>query len=260
VSSNTASHLNGPGPEEETLRLESVTVRFGGLTALADISLAASRGELVGLIGPNGSGKTTMLNVIAGMVRPSAGHVLLGRVPCTRASVHRRVRMGLARTFQRAGLFPELTVAQHLALAREAKDLWSRQGATNDGGIDVDGLVAHPLWGLKPDQRVSALPLGAVRVVELAMALTGTPRVLLLDEPLSGLDQAERAPFGLTLLDVRDRYGVTVLLIEHDVDSVVRLAERLVVLDFGVKIADGRTAEIIRDPKVRQAYFGGAGA
>ena len=113
---------------EETLRLDGITVRFGGLTALSDISLAATAGEFVGLIGPNGSGKTTMLNVITGLVRASAGTLSICSAPCSRISVHRRVRLGLARTFQRAMLFPEMTVCEHLALARDIPNLWGRLG------------------------------------------------------------------------------------------------------------------------------------
>lgn len=243
----------------ETLRLDGVTVRFGGLTALSDISFSTTPGEFVGLIGPNGSGKTTMLNVIAGLVRPSAGRLSIGPVECRRMSVHRRVHLGLARTFQRAMLFPELTVGEHLTLAGEVRRLWrrrSRGGGATDS-IDVAELITAPPWRLSPRQPISRLSLGGIRVVELAMALIGRPTVLLLDEPLSGLDQAEREAIGQMLLQVRDRLGLTVVLIEHDVDSVLRLAERLVVLNFGVKIADGPTGKIIEDPKVREAYFGG---
>jgi branched-chain amino acid transport system ATP-binding protein len=248
---------------EETLRLDGITVRFGGLTALSDVSLAAAAGEFVGLIGPNGSGKTTMLNVITGLVRASSGTLSICSAPCGRVSVHRRARLGLARTFQRAMLFPEMTVGEHLALARDIPNLWGRRpsAAAGRGGHTADdeltAFVAAEPWGLRPGDRLSGLSLGGLRIVELAMALASQPKVLLLDEPLSGLDQAERISFGDALLDVQRRLGVTVILIEHDVESVLRLAQRLVVLDFGVKIADGPAAEIIKDPRVRDAYFGG---
>ncbi len=245
---------------EETLRLTGVTVRFGGITALSQISLSARQGEFVGLIGPNGSGKTTMLNVITGFVHPSAGEVSICNVRSNRLTSHRRARMGLARTFQRAALFQELTVGEHLTLAHEVRNLWRRtpSGNRSDGEAEVAELLARPPWMLAPDQPISNLSLGAIRIVELGMALTARPRILLLDEPLSGLDQVERVALADLLLDVRQRFGLTVVLVEHDVDSVVRLAERLVVLDFGQKIADGPTATIIDDPKVRQAYFGGS--
>jgi branched-chain amino acid transport system ATP-binding protein len=258
MSSATVTPSRGPAVGAETLRLSGVTVRFGGLTALSEISLSTRAGEFVGLIGPNGSGKTTMLNVIAGLVRPAAGDLSIGSVPCRRLSVHKRVHLGLARTFQRAMLFPELTVGEHLTLAKEVRSLWRRTpGGAGEDDINVAELIAAPPWRLGPHRPISELGLGGIRILELAMALIGRPKVLLLDEPLSGLDQTERMAVGAVLLDVQRRYGVTIVLIEHDVDSVLRLAERLVVLDFGVKIADGPTASIIEDPKVRQAYFGG---
>lgn len=247
---------------EETLRLTGVTVRFGGITALSQISLSARQGEFIGLIGPNGSGKTTMLNAITGFVHPSAGEVRICNVRSNRLTSHRRARMGLARTFQRAALFQELTVGEHLTLAHEVRNLWRRSSSGNrsDAEAEVAELLAQPPWLLAPDRPISNLSLGAIRIVELGMALTARPKILLLDEPLSGLDQIERAALADLLLDVRHRFGLTVVLVEHDVESVVRLAERLVVLDFGQKIADGPTATIIDDPKVRQAYFGGSEA
>jgi branched-chain amino acid transport system ATP-binding protein len=240
------------------LELKEVTVRFGGLTALRDVSFAAEPGEIVGLIGPNGSGKTTLLNVVTGLVRPVAGQVRIGSTSCRRLSVHRRVHLGLARTFQRASLFADLSIRDHLTLAAEAKHIWSRSklDAGQDGPIDLEEMLRSDPWNLNPNWLVGGLPLGGTRAVELAMALVVPPRVLLLDEPLSGLDPVERDAFALTLRDVRNRLGVTVVLVEHDVESVVRLADRLVVLDFGVKLADGPTSEILTNTKVREAYFG----
>jgi ABC-type branched-subunit amino acid transport system ATPase component len=244
----------------ETLRLDCVTVRFGGVTALKDVDLSASEGEIVGLIGPNGSGKTTILNVATGLVRATAGTVTIDSVRCSRMSVHRRAQMGLARTFQRVALFEELTVHEHITLAREVKHLWraNRDRTSGPGSlIDAVDMVRRPPWNVDPNQPVSALSLGSMRAVELAMAITGSPKVLLLDEPLSGLDSAEREAIGEMLIEIRENHGVTVILVEHDVDSVVKLADRLVVLDFGVKIADGPTWTVMQDNKVRRAYFGG---
>jgi ABC-type branched-subunit amino acid transport system ATPase component len=245
---------------EKALELTKVTVRFGGLTALRDVSFDAAPGEIVGLIGPNGSGKTTLLNVITGLVRPVSGDVRIGSTSCRRLSVHRRVHLGLARTFQRASLFADLTVRDHLTLAAEAKHIWRRANRTTDpgdtGSIDLEEMLRSDPWNLNPDWLVGGLPLGGTRAVELAMSLVVPPRVLLLDEPLSGLDPIERDAFAATLRTIRAQLGVTVVLVEHDVESVVRLADRLVVLDFGVKLADGPTSEILTNTRVRAAYFG----
>jgi ABC-type branched-subunit amino acid transport system ATPase component len=247
--------------ETKALELRNVTVRFGGLTALRDVSVHAEPGEIVGLIGPNGSGKTTLLNVVTGLVRPASGEVRIGSASCRRLSVHRRVHLGLARTFQRASLFADLSVRDHLTLAAEAKHIWRRRatssaGSAQDGSADVEAMLTSEPWKLNLDWLVGSLPLGGMRAVELAMALVVPPQVLLLDEPLSGLDPVERDAFASTLRDIRGRLGITIVLVEHDVESVVRLADRLVVLDFGVKLADGPTSEILTNTKVREAYFG----
>lgn len=242
------------------LELREVTVRFGGLTALRDVSVSADRGEIVGLIGPNGSGKTTLVNVITGLVKPASGEVRIGGVSCRGLGVHRRVHLGLARTFQRASLFADLSIRDHLTLAGEAKHTRRRTGrrggpALTDA-VDVEGLVTSEPWNLDLGSFVGSLSLGGMRAVELAMALVGPPQVLLLDEPLSGLDPVEREAFASTLREVCARHSITIVLVEHDVESVVRLADRLVVLDFGVKLADGPTSEILTNTKVREAYFG----
>jgi branched-chain amino acid transport system ATP-binding protein len=243
---------------DRALELTDVTVKFGGLTALKDVSFHADPGEIVGLIGPNGSGKTTLLNVVTGLVRPVAGQVRIGSTSCRRMSVHRRVHLGLARTFQRASLIADLSIRDHLTLAAESKHIWRRTSRTADAARNetIDELLWSEPWNLDASWYVGNLSLGGTRAVELAMALVVPPRVLLLDEPLSGLDPVERDAFAAILRDVRERLGVTVVLVEHDVESVVRLADRLVVLDFGVKLADGPTTEILRNTKVREAYFG----
>ena len=247
--------------EAKALDLRNVTVRFGGLVALRDVSFHADPAEIVGLIGPNGSGKTTLLNVVTGLVRPVTGEVRIGSSSCRRLSVHRRVHLGLARTFQRASLFADLSIRDHLTLAAEAKHIWRRRAnrsSTPSGGgdADIETMLTSEPWNLDLDWFVGNLSLGGTRAVELAMALVVPPQVLLLDEPLSGLDPVERDAFASTLREIRGRLGITIVLVEHDVESVVRLADRLVVLDFGVKLADGPTSEILTNTKVREAYFG----
>ena len=170
------------------------------------------------------------------------------------------MHLGLARTFQRASLFAELSVREHLTLAGEAKHVW-RRASRGPGDADgtspaIEGMLRADPWRLDPSRLVGSLSLGGTRAVELAMALVVPPQVLLLDEPLSGLDPVERDAFAAMLRDVRERLGVTIVLVEHDVESVVRLADRLVVLDFGVKLADGPTSEILTNTRVREAYFG----
>jgi ABC-type branched-subunit amino acid transport system ATPase component len=171
------------------------------------------------------------------------------------------VHLGLARTFQRASLFADLSVRDHLTLAAEAKHIWRRRadrtsGSADTGPTSVEAMLTSEPWNLDLNWLVGSLPLGGTRAVELAMALVVPPQVLLLDEPLSGLDPLERDAFASTLRDIRSRLGITIVLVEHDVESVVRLADRLVVLDFGVKLADGPTSEILTNTKVREAYFG----
>ena len=244
----------------KALELKDVTVRFGGLTALREVSVDAEQGEIVGLIGPNGSGKTTLLNVVTGLVRPVAGRYGSGRRRAgASASIGVCTSAWPGRSSARS-LFADLSIRDHLTLAAEAKHIWRRAEARSrtrrSETVDVEAMLRSEPWNLNLNWLVGGLPLGGTRAVELAMALVVPPRVLLLDEPLSGLDPIERDAFASTLRDIRSRLGVTVVLVEHDVESVVRLADRLVVLDFGVKLADGPTSEILTNTKVREAYFG----
>jgi branched-chain amino acid transport system ATP-binding protein len=248
-----------PAPVYATaLNLIDVSVRFGGLVALDAVSMSAEPSEIVGLIGPNGAGKTTLLNAITGIIRPSHGAVSIGGTDCTRWSVHRRARLGLARTFQRVTLYPELTINDHLRLAVEARNpLWR----TGDRPSDVVAAKSLQMlrgfgWDVHGSEAVAGLPLGRARLIELAMSMSAEPKVLLLDEPLSGLAGAEREAIARALRSLRETSSVTVLIVEHDLESVARLADRLVVLDFGKKISDGLVEEVLSDEVVRSAYFG----
>ncbi len=238
----------GPvGERADALEVREVTVRFGGLMALNAVDLAVKPGEIVGLIGPNGAGKTTMLNVMTGLLRADHGRIFLGGRDVGSAPVHKRARMGLARTFQRVTLFGELTAGQHLQVAAEA---------AGRPPVDVDGLLRRVGLRIGADAPVTDLPLGNARLVELAMALASGPRVLLLDEPFSGLAANEREHLRDLLAALRDDEDLAIVLVEHDVDVVARLANRIVVLDFGEKIADGTPEEVLARPEVRRAYFG----
>jgi branched-chain amino acid transport system ATP-binding protein len=244
--------MSGP-----SLEVRDVVVNFGGLTALDHVSLDVQPNEIVGLIGPNGAGKTTLLNVIMGLIKPSAGQVRINGRDCGRHSVHRRARGGISRTFQRVGLFPELTISQHLRVAAEAKRQQSaRPPATPSQPTDPEQLCRQVGLDVSASSAVTGLPLGTSRLVELAMGIAAAPDVLLLDEPFSGLVGQERRHMGDLLCSLRDEQGVGIVLVEHDIDSVTRLVDRIVVLDFGKKIADGPPGQVLADSVVRTAYFG----
>jgi branched-chain amino acid transport system ATP-binding protein len=245
------------------LAVEHVTVRFGGLLALDDVNLRAATGEIVGLIGPNGAGKTTLLNVVTGIIRPNVGQVNLAGRPCGRSTVHRRARLGLARTFQRVTLFAELSVRQHVELAAEAPSGLGRGRGAADGSsreaVDAAAILERVGLHVDADADVAGLPLGQARLVELAMALAARPKVLLLDEPFSGLGTTEREHLSALLSEIKGENQMAIVLVEHDVDIVTRIADRVVVLDFGHVIGDGPPATVLADPAVRKAYFGMAG-
>jgi branched-chain amino acid transport system ATP-binding protein len=252
-----------------TPRLEArgVTVRFGGLVALKDVDLRVPPETIVGLVGPNGAGKSTLFDVLSGLLRPAAGTVLMDGDDVTRTSPQARAARGLARTFQHPELFAALTVREHLTLAyrvRHAKrriwsDLVTGRAFLRPPAEEVervDALVA----GLRLERiqhlPAAGLPLGSSRLVELARALAVEPKVLLLDEPSSGLDVQETAELAETLCQVVADHGVSLLLVEHDVELVLGMCQVVHVLDFGVPISSGSPAEIRADPAVRAAYLG----
>lgn len=256
-------------PEAPAPRLacDGITVRFGGLVAVDDVSLEVPPGAIVGLVGPNGAGKSTLFGVLSGLLKPSRGTVFLGGEEVTHGSPQMRAERGLARTFQHPELFSGLTVREHLVLAhrtRTAKDrIWSDlftfgslHRVSPDERSAVDGLIGS--LGLEPvaDQLALGLPLGMARLVELGRALATSPTVLLLDEPSSGLDSGESAEFERTLRAVALERGVSILIVEHDVELVMRLCSTIYVLDFGVLVASGSPEQVRRDPRVRAAYLG----
>jgi branched-chain amino acid transport system ATP-binding protein len=230
------------------LRVDGVTVRFGGVVALDDVSLDAHGGVVTGLIGPNGAGKTTLFNVITGLQPVTAGRVRLDDRDITTAKGHRRARLGVARTFQRLELFGSLSVRDNVLVAAESKGA-SDAGAVADAAVERVGLA-----GLAHD-RADALPTGTARLVELARALASQPSVLLLDEPGSGLDDEETERFGDLLLELAAE-GLAVLLVEHDVDLVMRVCSHIHVLDFGRRIASGEPSAVRGDAGVQAAYLG----
>tara|TARA_Y100000588_G_scaffold268842_1_gene284123 strand:- start:9908 stop:10678 length:771 start_codon:yes stop_codon:yes gene_type:complete len=246
------------------LDASGITKSFSGIRALDNVALHVAEGERVGLIGPNGAGKTTLFNCILGNLRPDSGSVLLDGVDLGSMPVHRRARMGMGRTFQRIELFSDTTVAEHLLIAERVrrgdgalwKDLLGRGRPTPDESrrcgeiLDLLGL-AH--LAAEP---IEALSLGQGRLVEVGRALVTEPKVLLLDEPSSGLDRTETDALAATLAEVQREKRFAVLLVEHDVELVAAFTQRTYVLDFGHLIADGPTGQMLVDDRVRSAYLG----
>lgn len=235
------------------LQVENVAVRFGGLQALRGVDLQAEAGKVTGLIGPNGAGKTTLFNVICGYQPATSGRVTFDGRDVSGMAPHRRARLGIARTFQRLETFGSLTARDNIRVAAEVRRRYSRQRI--DIEADTDEIL--DLVGLRgvANEPVDAMPTGLARLVELGRALATHPRLLLLDEPSSGLDENESDAFGRLLLKLAEA-GTGVLLVEHDIDLVMAACSRIFVLDFGAILAAGGPAEIQRNEAVRAAYLG----
>ncbi len=237
------------------LEARDVSVRFGGVQALHRAWIEVDEGRITGLIGPNGAGKTTLFDVLTGILEPDEGRVRLAGRDITRTSVHRRARAGIARTFQRLEVFDHLSARDNVLVAAEMRRRWNRSGGPP--GERTDAICARLGIDDVADVVVGALPTGTARRVELGRALATGPRVLLLDEPSSGLDDDESAAMAATLAELAAE-GLGILLVEHDMSFVMSLCHRIAVLDFGQIIACGPPDEIRSDPAVQAAYLGGA--
>ncbi len=246
---------------------EGIVVRFGGLVAVDGVSLEAPLGRITALIGPNGAGKTTTFNVCSGFQRPDEGTITLDGVDVTRASAARRARLGLGRTFQRLELFPTLSVRRNVELAAESLHI-GNDPLSQLGLRGRSRLVRRQAWAWADEllelvgltavasRPAGQLPTGQGRLLELARALARRPRLLLLDEPSSGLDAAETAAFGALLQQVVADHGVGILLVEHDMHLVLGISQWIHVLDFGRPLMAGTPEEVTASDLVRRAYLG----
>ena len=250
--------------------LEATDIRktFSGIVALRDLGLTVDEGERVGLIGPNGAGKTTFFNCVLGVLRPDEGSVRLCGDDISRLPVHARARRGIGRTFQRIELFAESTVREHLLIAERTrrgdgrlwKDLIGRGRPHADEIARCDAVLDLLGLGDLAEEPIEHLSLGKGRLVEVGRALMTQPRILLLDEPSSGLDRQETASLARTLRAAQADQGFAILLVEHDVEFVAEFTQRAYVLDFGSMIAAGPTADVLESRVVREAYLGDLGS
>ena len=250
--------------DEPLLTLRGVCKSFGGIQAVHSISFDVRAGESIGLVGPNGAGKTTLFNCVCGQLRPEEGDIVFDGTDLSGLPTYKRARLGIGRTYQRIEVFTDMSVRDHLMVAERARrgegrlwrDLLNMSKPTPDEAERVQATLELVGIAHLADLSVNALGLGNCRLVELARALAGEPKILLADEPSSGLDLHETAEVAMVLRTVQRERGTAVLLVEHDLTMVADVVDRAVVMDLGSMLAEGTFDEVMADPGVRNAYLG----
>ncbi len=254
--------------ETALLSLRGVSKSFGGVDAVRDVSFDVNAGQSVGLVGPNGAGKTTLFNCVCGQLRHDRGEISFEGHSLHALPTYRRARLGIGRTYQRVEVFTDMSVREHLLVAERArrgegrlwKDLLNMSGVSSSERENVDALLELVGITSLADTPVNALGLGHCRLVELARALAAEPKILLADEPSSGLDIHETAEMAAVLRTVQRERGTAVLLVEHDLSMVGEVVDRTVVMDLGAMLAEGTFDQVMADASVREAYLGRTGS